>query len=77
MPRCTFTELIMIFGLIEIFISDLCLFVFINVYIKIYNSSRCVCWFSRLVLGQRMSRRKFGSSTVIFIFICFNPFIAS
>jgi hypothetical protein len=76
-PRCTFTELIMIFGLLEIFIPDLCLFLFINGLIKFYNSSRCVCWFSRLVLDQSMCRRKFGSSTVIFIFICINPFIAS
>jgi hypothetical protein len=30
-PRCTFTELIMIFGLLEIFIPDLCLFLIINV----------------------------------------------
>jgi hypothetical protein len=31
MPRCTFTELIMIFRLLEILIPDLCLFLFINV----------------------------------------------
>jgi hypothetical protein len=29
MPRCTFIELIMIFGLSEIFIPDLCLFLII------------------------------------------------
>jgi hypothetical protein len=43
----------------------------------IYISSRCVYWFLRLVLDQSMCRRMFGSSTVIFIFICINPFIAS
>jgi hypothetical protein len=42
MPRCTFTKLIMIFGLLEIFIPDVCLFFIINVYIKIYNSCGCV-----------------------------------
>jgi hypothetical protein len=38
MSKCTFTELIMIFGLLEIIIPDLCLFLIINVYFKIYNS---------------------------------------
>jgi uncharacterized SAM-binding protein YcdF (DUF218 family) len=31
MPWCTFTEFIMIFGLLEIFIPGLCLFLIINV----------------------------------------------
>jgi hypothetical protein len=59
MPRCSFTELIMIFGLLEIFILDLCLFLIINVQFKIYNSQGCVCWLPKLVLDQRRCRRKF------------------
>jgi hypothetical protein len=49
------------------------LFLFVNVYIKIHNSYKCVCWFLGLVLGQSMCRRKFDSISVIFIFICINP----
>jgi hypothetical protein len=67
----------MILSLLEIFIPDLCLFLFTNVYIKIYNSSRCVCWFPRLVLDQSMCRRMFGSRDAIFIFVCIYPFIAA
>jgi hypothetical protein len=43
MAKCTFTELIMIFGTLDIFIPDLCLFLIVTVYIKIYNSFGCVC----------------------------------
>jgi hypothetical protein len=77
MPRCTFIELIMIFGLLEIFIPDLCLFLIINVYIKIYNGYTCVCWFPMLVLDQRVCRRKVGSRSAIVIFVCIYPIIAS
>jgi hypothetical protein len=49
----------------------------INVYIKIYNSFRCVCWFPRLVLDQRMSTRKFVSGAIVLSFICINPLIAT
>jgi hypothetical protein len=67
----------MILSLLKILFPNLCLFLFINVEIKIYNSSRCICWFLRLVLGQSMCRRKFGPIAVIFIFMCVNPFVAS
>jgi hypothetical protein len=77
MLSCTLGEFTLILSLLEILFPDLCMFVIINVYIKIYNSSRCICWFIRLDLGQRMSRRKCGSISVIFIFICINSFIAS
>jgi hypothetical protein len=53
------------------------LVLFINVDIKILNSCKCVCWFLRLVLGQSMGRRKFGSISVIIIVICIYPPIAS
>jgi hypothetical protein len=55
MPRCTFTELIMMFGLLGIFIPNLCLFLIINVQFTIYNRYGSVCWFPRLVLEQRRS----------------------
>jgi hypothetical protein len=67
----------MILSLLEILVPNLCLFLFINVEIKIYNSSRCICRFLRLVLGQSMCRRKFGLIAVILIFICINPLNAS
>jgi hypothetical protein len=54
------------------------LVLFINVYIKIHNSYKCVYWFLGLVLGQSMCRRKFGLIAVVFIFfICINPLNAS
>jgi hypothetical protein len=77
MLKYTFDEFNMILSLLEILFPNLCLFIFINVEIKIYNSSRCICWFVRLVLGQSMCRRKFGPITIIFIFICINLFAAS
>jgi hypothetical protein len=77
MLKYPFGEFTMILSLLEILFPNLCLFLFINVEIKIYNSSRCICWFLRLVLGQSMCRRKFGPITVIFIFICINLFVAS
>jgi hypothetical protein len=48
-----------------------------NGYIKIYNSSKCVCWFLRLVLDQSICRRKFGFISVIIILKCINPLNAS
>jgi hypothetical protein len=70
----TFTsgEFTLILSLLEILFPNLCLFLFINVYIKIHNSYKCVCWFLRLVLDQSMCRRKFGFISFIFIFICTN-----
>jgi hypothetical protein len=53
------------------------LFLIINVYVKIYNSYMCICWFIGLLLGQSMCRRKFGIIAVVFIFICINPLNAS
>jgi hypothetical protein len=43
--------------------------------IKIYNNFRCVCWFPRLVLDQRVCSRKFGSRSAIFILCAFIPFM--
>jgi hypothetical protein len=63
----------MIVSLLEILFSNLCLFLIINMYIKIHKGYRCVCWFFRLVLVQSMCRRKFDYISVIFIFICINP----
>jgi hypothetical protein len=62
---------------LEIFIPDLCLFLTINVWIKIYKGYGCVHWFSRLVLDQSMCRREFGFTTVLFIFVCINSLYGS
>jgi hypothetical protein len=67
----------MILSLLKILFLNLCLFLIINVYVKIYNSYRCICWFLGLVLGQSMCRRKFGLIDIVFIFICINPLNAS
>jgi hypothetical protein len=77
MLKCTSGEFTLILSLLEILFPNLCLFLFINVEIKIYNSSRCICWFLRLVSGQRMCRGKFGLISVVFIFMCINPLNAS
>jgi hypothetical protein len=70
MVKCTSGEFTLILSLLKILFPNVCLFLIINVWIKIYNSSRCICWFLRLVLVKSMCRRKFGSSTIVFIFIC-------
>jgi hypothetical protein len=75
MLKCTSGEFTMILSLLEILFQNLCMFLMINLYNKIYNSSRCICWFLRLDLGQRMSRGKFGS--IFVIFLCINPLFAS
>jgi hypothetical protein len=77
MLRCTSGEFTLILSLLEILFPNICLFLVINVYIKILNNYKCVCWFLRLFLGQSMCRRKFGSISVIVIFICIYPLIAS
>jgi hypothetical protein len=53
------------------------LVLFTNVYNQIHNSYKCVCWFFRLVLDPRNSKRKVGSISALFIFICINPLNAS
>jgi hypothetical protein len=73
MPKCTSGEFTLILSLLEILFLNLCLFLLLNVYIKLHNSYKCVCWFLGLVLGQSMCRGKFGLIVVIFIFICINP----
>jgi hypothetical protein len=73
MPKCTSGEFTLILSLLEILFLKLCLFLLLNVYIKLHNSYKCVCWFLGLVLGQSMCRGKFGLIVVIFIFICINP----
>jgi hypothetical protein len=77
MLKCTFGEFTLILYLLEILFPNICLFLFINVYIKIHSSYKCVCWFLGLVLGQSMCRRKFGLISIIFIFICINLVNAS
>jgi hypothetical protein len=77
MPKCTSGEFTLILSLLQLLFLNLCLFLLINVYIKIHNSYKCVCWFLGLVLGQSMCRRTFGLIAVIFIFICINPLNAS
>jgi hypothetical protein len=67
----------MILYLLEILIPNICLFLLINVEIKIHKSFKCFCWFFRLFLGQSMCRRKFDYIFVIFIFIYINPLNAS
>jgi hypothetical protein len=42
MPKCTSGEFTLILSLLEILFLILCLFLFINVYIKIHNSYKCV-----------------------------------
>jgi hypothetical protein len=76
MIKCTSGEFTMILSLFEILIPNICLFLLINVEIKIHKSFKCVCWFW-LVLGQSMCRRKFDYISIIFIFICINPLNAS
>jgi hypothetical protein len=49
MLKCTSGELTLILSLLEILFLYLCLFLLINVYIKIHNSYKCVCWFLALV----------------------------
>jgi hypothetical protein len=65
----------MILSLLEILFPNICLFLFINVYIKIHSSYKCVCWFLRLVLDQSMRKRKFGFISAIVIFIFINPHV--
>jgi hypothetical protein len=77
MLKCTSGEYNLILSLLEILFPNICLFLFINVYIKIHKSFKCVCWFFRLVLGQSMCRRKFDYISVIFIFMCINSSNAS
>jgi hypothetical protein len=77
MLKYTLGEFVMILSLLEILFPNLCLFLIINVYVKIYNSYRCICWFLGLVLGQSICRRKIGLIAVVFIFICINPLNAS
>jgi hypothetical protein len=42
-------EFILILYLLEILFTNVCLSLIINVYSKIHNSYRCVCWLFRLV----------------------------
>jgi hypothetical protein len=77
MLKCTSGEFTLILSLLEILFPNLCMLLSINVWLRIYNSSRWVCWFLRVVLDQRMCRRKFGFISVIIIFMCIYPFIAS
>jgi hypothetical protein len=77
MPKCTSGEFTLILSLYEILFPNIYLFLFINVYIKIHNSYKCVCWFLGLVLGQSMCRRRFGPIAVIFIFMYIYPLNAS
>jgi hypothetical protein len=77
MLNYTFGAFIMVLSLLEILFPNICLFLFINLYIKIHSSYKCVCWFLRLVLCQIMCERKFRFISVIFILICINPLFAN
>jgi hypothetical protein len=77
MLKCTSVDFSMILYLLEILFPKICMFLFINVYISILSSYKCVCCFLRLVLGQSICRRKFGFISAIFIFIGINPLNAS
>jgi hypothetical protein len=66
MPEYTSGEFTLILSLLKILFLNLCLFLRINVYIKIHYSYKCDCWFLSLVLDQSMCRRKFGLIAVIF-----------
>jgi multisubunit Na+/H+ antiporter MnhG subunit len=57
MLKRTSGEFTLILSLLEMLFPYICLFLFINVYIKIHNSYKCVCWFLRLVLGRSLCRR--------------------
>jgi hypothetical protein len=69
MQKCSSSEFTLILSLLEILFQNICLFLFINVYIKIHNSYKCVCWFLGLVLGQIMCRRKFGLIAVYLFYM--------
>jgi hypothetical protein len=43
----------------------------------IYNSSSCVCWFLSLVSDQKISERKFGSKSALFILYAFILFMVN
>jgi hypothetical protein len=75
--KCILGEFTMILSLLEILFSYLCLFLIINMCSMFRKGCMCICWFFRLVLDQSMYRRKFELNSVIFIFICLNPLIAS
>jgi hypothetical protein len=77
MLKCTSGEFTLILSLLEILFPNIFLFLFINVYIKIHDSYKCVYKFLGLILGQSMCRRKFGLIAIIFIFVCINPLNAS
>jgi hypothetical protein len=77
MLKCTSGEFTPILSLLEILFPNICLFLFINAYIKIHSSYKCVCLFLGLVLGRSMCRRRFGLIVVLFIFICIKPLNAS
>jgi hypothetical protein len=75
--KCILGEFTMILPLLKILFPHLCLFLIINMCSKIHKGYRCVCWFFRLVLDQRMCRRKIGFIFVIFILLCINPLFAN
>jgi dolichol kinase len=77
MLQCTSGEFAMILSLLEILFPNLCLFLIINVYIKFYKGYRCVCSFSRLVLDQRNSKRKFGSRRAYLFLYAFILFVVN
>jgi hypothetical protein len=75
--KCTSGEFTMILSLLKILFPNLCLFLIINMCIKIHKGYRCVDWLFKLVLDQGMFERKFGFISVIFILLCINPLFAS
>jgi hypothetical protein len=69
MLKCTSGEYFMILSLLEILFTDLCLFLIIDVLVKIYKGYRCVCWFPRRVLDQRIVRESLGPEVLYLLFI--------
>jgi hypothetical protein len=68
MLKCTSGEFTLVLSPLEILFPNICLFLFINVYIKIQNSYKLVCWFLGLVLGQSMCRRNLAS-LLLYLFL--------
>jgi hypothetical protein len=71
MLKSTFGEFTMILSLVEILFPHLCLFLIMNGCSMFHKGYMCVCGFFKLVLGQRVCRRKMGLISVLFISTCF------
>jgi hypothetical protein len=77
MMNCISGEFTMILSLLKILFPNLCLFLIINMCIKIHEGYRCVGWLFRLVLDQSMCGRKIACISAISILICIIPLYAN